>query len=61
MIHINNNSIDNIHVDKLNMNSVYEQLIKVWSIINKENLQSCFAQGYWVDEYPWTDDYAWKD
>lgn len=61
MIHINNNSIDNIHVDKFNMNSVYEQLIKVWGIINKGNLQSCFAQGYWVDEYPWTDDYAWKD
>ena len=24
-------------------------------------LISCFANGYWIDEYPWTDEYPWKD
>lgn len=32
---------------------------KIWPLV--EDVLSCFAQGYWIDDYPWTDDTPWKD
>ena len=31
--------------------------------ITNENgeLLSCYANGYWIDEYPWTDNTSWAD
>lgn len=26
-----------------------------------DDILSCFALGYWIDEYPWTDDTPWTD
>lgn len=31
----------------------------VWE--KNSSLQSCFAAGYWIDNYPWTDNLPWKD
>lgn len=29
----------------------------VWPLDTE--VQSCFYNGYWQDEYPWTDEYPW--
>lgn len=26
-----------------------------------EEILSCFAMGYWIDDQPWTDDLPWTD
>ena len=34
----------------------------IWSIDSQNiNKNSCFFNGYWLDEYPWTDELPWTD
>ena len=43
--------------------------IPIIKIYYKENIvwekdqiiKSCFANGYWIDEYPWTDNTPWTN
>lgn len=63
MININR---DNIGLIKFNLNNELQNIIAVyykdklvWN--NSNSIQSCFASGIWIDEYPWTDEYPWKD
>lgn len=37
--------------------AIYANGYKLWPSI----ILSCFANGYWIDEYPWTDDLPWTD
>ena len=39
--------------------AVYVGDKKVWPDIGA--ILSCYAAGYWQDEYPWTDDTPWVD
>lgn len=33
----------------------------VWPEKLDDDIISCFARGYWIDEYPWTDSLGWKN
>lgn len=39
--------------------AIYLGNLLIWP--DNSLIKSCFAQGYWIDEYPWTDDLPWKD
>lgn len=59
-----NKNVISIYYQGLPIVSVYTRGQKVWPedlepII--EEIISCFAKGYWIDEYPWTDDLSWTD
>ena len=58
MIRINNLNISNIYVGSKSIKAVYRNGRLIWNKINN-NLQSCFANGYWNDQYPWRDDLPW--
>ena len=63
MIHINNHNIVGVYSGSKNIVAVYSGYKLVWekfSDVIKE-IQSCYAKGYWDDQYPWTDDTAWTD
>lgn len=57
MIHINNHDITGVYSGSRDIIRVYSGLHLVWSKITE--LLSCYANGYWMDEYPWTDDTPW--
>jgi hypothetical protein len=59
MIHVNNKDISGVYSGSKEIIAVYSGLKLVWSKINE--LLCCFANGYWMDEYPWQDDAPWKD
>ena len=58
MININQNNITGIYIDSKDIVSVYVGSRLVWNKITE--LSSCYANGYWIDEYPWTDDTTWE-
>ena len=31
------------------------------NIVWPSEIQSCYHNGYWLDEHPWTDDTPWTD
>lgn len=43
-----------------NIFAVYVGEHKVWPGII-EAIPSCYASGYWQDQYAWTEDTPWKD
>ena len=48
----------NLNIDDYNVN--YDDLI--FDIDTPDaSLESCFANGIWIDDYPWTDDELWQD
>lgn len=57
MIHINNHDITGVYSGSRDIIRVYSGLHLVWSKITE--ILSCYANGYWMDEYPWTDDTPW--
>lgn len=59
MIHINNHDITGVYSGSRDIIRVYSGLHLVWSKITE--ILSCYANGYWIDEYPWVDDAFWKD
>lgn len=61
MIHINNHEIVGVYSGSIDIVAVYNGLKLVWSKITDKTIQSCYYNGYWIDEYPWTDDTPWTD
>jgi hypothetical protein len=63
-IYINGRRVDQIYYGSLPIAAVYTQGQRIWpeniSPIIKDIL-SCFAAGYWIDNYPWTNDLPWED
>lgn len=59
MIHINNYDISEVYAGPKKIVAVYNGLKLVWSKIT--NLKYCYANGYWIDEYPWNDNSHWTD
>lgn len=57
-IYIRNNSVQSIFLGNIPVQAVYAGAVLVWPI---DNINSCYAAGYWIDEYPWTDDTPWTD
>lgn len=51
--------VQDIYINKRPVIAVYINGRKVWP--NSYLLMSCFANGYWIDQYPWTDDKPWID
>lgn len=58
MIYKNGKDITGIHIDKKEITSVYSGKNLVWEL---NNVISCYAKGYWIDDNPWTDDTTWSD
>lgn len=51
-----------IYVGNESIAAVYYNGRLIWPITNEYGeLLSCYANGYWIDEYPWTDDTPWAD
>ena len=59
MIHINNHDITGVYSGSRDIIRVYSGLQLVWSKITE--ILSCYANGYWIDDYPWVDDNKWTD
>ena len=59
MVHINNHNITDIYRGQQDIDRVYKGLYLVWGKLL--DALCCFANGYWVDQYPWVDDSSWKD
>lgn len=59
MIYVNNHNITDIYAENKEIVEVYSGLYLVWSKL--KDLLSCYANGYWIDQYPWTDNTPWKD
>ena len=59
MLHINNHEITGIYHGQQSIDSVYKNLVLIWSKFS--DMLCCFANGYWIDQYPWVDDSSWKD
>ena len=57
-IHINQRSIGSIYHNGRAIKSVFEGKRLVWT--SDSQILSCYANGYWIDEYPWTDNTPWK-
>ena len=63
--------IDSMHINGLEILSVYMRGRLIWPIIPKDypseddpsedTILSCYYNGYWIDEYPWTDETPWTD
>jgi len=57
-----NHDIIGIRSNNTEVMAVYKARQLVWQKISDQplpELLSCFALGYWADEYPWTDDLSW--
>ena len=59
MVYINNHDITDIRSGIIEIVRVYSGTNLVWSKIRE--FLSCYANGYWIDQYPWTDNTPWKD
>ena len=57
MINIGNRELNAVYIGNIPIISIYIGNELIWPTA----LSSCFASGYWVDEYPWTDDFQWTD
>ena len=61
MIIVGNNKVTAINLGEIPGIAVYLGSELVWPDATVNEILSCFASGYWIDEYPWTDDYGWAD
>ena len=50
-------------LDILKIREVWVRGEKVWPEDNDsdDEIESCFARGYWIPEYPWTSSLGWKN
>lgn len=61
-IYKDNNPTVGIYYRQTPILSVYVGANKVWPNNDTiDTILSCYAAGYWMDEYPWTEDTAWVD
>ena len=56
MILINGKEIIEINRDKKSCIEVYQGKRLLWQLIN-----SCFGNGYWVNEKPWINTDVWRN
>ena len=56
MILINGKEIIEINRDKKSCIEVYQGKRLLWQVIN-----SCFGNGYWVNEKPWINTDVWRN
>lgn len=56
-IKIGSNDVLAIYIGSQDVIAVYTNRQLIWP--NGNN--SCFGNGYWIDEYPWADDEPWID
>lgn len=62
MINVRTQNILNIMYGDTQVIAVHIGSQKVWPEDKEINsIQSCFASGHWIDEYPWTDNLPWTD
>lgn len=63
MIYHGQNKITGIYHGKNKVIAVYKGSTLVWSLQQTvdDDILSCFANGYWIDENPWTDELSWND
>jgi len=57
MIKVSNKDLLAVMFGDKQVFAIYANGYKLWPSI----ILSCFANGYWIDEYPWTDDLPWTD
>ena len=51
-----------IYIEDKSIAEVYYNGRLLWPLSGGNgDLLSCYANGYWIDEYPWTDDTPWID
>ena len=55
----NDKSVSAIHFQDKSVSFVYYMDRLIWSV--EDVIQSCFYNGYWIDDYIWTDDVCWTD
>ena len=60
MIKVNGSDIIGVYYLGTPILAVYINGEKIWPGDNPD-VYSCFAAGYWIDDYPWTDDDSWTD
>lgn len=53
-IHVIQNGVE------LTITAVYRKDKLLWQI-TVDTVNSCFAEGYWIDAQPWTDELCWKN
>ena len=61
MIRYNNKNLLAINFGSKPIIAIYYKREKIWPSINNDIIESCFSNGYWIDDYPWIDDLPWKD
>lgn len=59
MINRNQRLIGSIYYNGRAIKAVYAGQHLVWT--KDSQILSCYANGYWIDEYPWTDNTPWKN
>lgn len=57
MLRYKNKNILAINFGSKSVLAIYYKNEKIWP----EIIESCFSNGYWIDEYSWTDNLPWKD
>lgn len=61
MIAINNRHVTDVpSVEGKKIIEVWTHNEMVWPEGAPEKV-SCFARGYWINDYPWTNHYAWRN
>jgi hypothetical protein len=58
-MYINNYEIVDSYIGPKNIIKIYIGSKMTWEKITE--LMSCYANGYWMDEYPWTDNTPWNN
>lgn len=58
-IYTNGRRVISLYTEGRPIIAVYTNGEKIWPDISM--LLSCYANGYWIDEYPWTDNTPWAD
>lgn len=59
MIRVGSNSVKAAYIGDIPVSAMYFNEERIWP--DMVGGISCFANGYWIDEYPWTDDLPWSD
>ena len=64
MIKWNSKDIIDLRYGTLPILAVYHNRALVWSRDEEQPsglINSCFGNGYWIDDFPWYDADGWKD
>lgn len=59
MIQINSQTISSVRHGSDSISRIENNRTLLWALSSL--IQSCYASGKWLDNYPWTDNTSWKD